>query len=87
MAVREYDLQVPYGVVKVDGVRITAIEEKAGTSVLLSMAASMCWRVMPWISFLPTPSLTCLACFKTLKRAVARPPPIPYVSTGWILAG
>lgn len=28
MAVREYDLQVPYGVVKVDGVRITAIEEK-----------------------------------------------------------
>jgi len=28
MAVREYDLQVPYGVVKVDGVQITAIEEK-----------------------------------------------------------
>ncbi|WAC44800.1 nucleotidyltransferase family protein [Pseudomonas sp. SL4(2022)] len=28
MAVREYDLQVPYGVVKVDGVRIASIEEK-----------------------------------------------------------
>lgn len=28
MAVREYDLQVPYGVVKVDGVQIVAIEEK-----------------------------------------------------------
>lgn len=28
MAVREYDLQVPYGVVKVNGAKITAIEEK-----------------------------------------------------------
>lgn len=28
MAVREYELQVPYGVVTVDGVRIAAIEEK-----------------------------------------------------------
>lgn len=28
MAVREYDLQVPYGVVTVDGVQITGIEEK-----------------------------------------------------------
>lgn len=28
MAVREYELQVPYGVVSVDGVNITAIEEK-----------------------------------------------------------
>lgn len=28
MAVREYDLQVPYGVVSVDGVSITGIEEK-----------------------------------------------------------
>lgn len=28
MAVREYDFQVPYGVVRVDGVRIEAIEEK-----------------------------------------------------------
>ena len=28
MAVREYDYQVPYGVVRLDGARITAIEEK-----------------------------------------------------------
>lgn len=28
MAVREYDVQVPYGVVRLDGVRIQAIEEK-----------------------------------------------------------
>lgn len=28
MAVREYDFQIPYGVVRVDGIRIQAIEEK-----------------------------------------------------------
>ena len=28
MAVREYDFQVPYGVVRLDGAQITAIEEK-----------------------------------------------------------
>ncbi|WP_081458484.1 nucleotidyltransferase family protein [Solidesulfovibrio fructosivorans] len=28
MAVREYDFQIPYGVVNIDGVRITSIEEK-----------------------------------------------------------
>jgi NDP-sugar pyrophosphorylase family protein len=28
MAVREYDFQVPYGVVRIDGTRIEAIEEK-----------------------------------------------------------
>ena len=34
MAVREYDFQVPYGVVRLDGARIEAIEEKPGAEVL-----------------------------------------------------
>ncbi len=61
MAVREYDLQVPYGVVKVDGVNITGIEEKpvhrffvnAGIYVLSSEVL----EIIPERSFFDMPSL------------------------------
>lgn len=61
MAVREYDFQVPYGVVKLDGARILGIEEKpvqrffvnAGIYVLSPQAVSM----IPRDTFFDMPSL------------------------------
>lgn len=61
MAVREYDFQVPYGVVKLDGARILGIEEKpvqrffvnAGIYALSPQAVSM----IPRGTFFDMPSL------------------------------
>lgn len=61
MAVREYDFQVPYGVVRMDGVRIEAIEEKpvqkffvnAGIYVLSPEALSY----LPTKTFFDMPTL------------------------------
>ncbi|MGZ3774648.1 MAG: nucleotidyltransferase family protein [Bdellovibrio sp.] len=68
MAVREYYLEVPYGVVRVDGTKILSIEEKprelsyvnAGIYVLSPKA----WECIPKMEFFDMPSL-----FSQLKNA------------------
>ena len=83
MCVRNYDFQIPYGVVKTNNMRVTAIDEKpkhqffvnAGIYVLEPDILSM----IPVDTYFEMPDL-----FRTLIEQERTRPCSPFVNTGWI---